>query len=338
MARPPLEHHRWDFEVVAATGPRFASFRPYVPTANGGGTVAFVAEHRDGTTGLYRWERSTLRALAPPLRATRFYSHPALDEEGSLCVYAEAEGAQHLLLWLPEEARSVARTGLELASLGPLGPTLRAGVAALRGRLPDGAEGLFLADARGLRCVAREGALRAIQGLPLSMPEGALLFRAEREDGTEGLYLARDGAPRALLETGSHFASLGRFPYATREGEALTAATLRGGGAGLFALRDGGVRAVVPPDAGFETVRGGLLDARGGSYFYATREGAPLALFAREGERYERLLGLGDAWEGSTLAEFALNPVSLGGPGHLALRVALADGRERVLSARRRAQ
>jgi hypothetical protein len=83
----------------------------------------------------------------------------------------------------------------------------------------------------------------------------------------------------------------------------------------------------------FASYRGALIDEAGRVVFCATPAGGALDIYRGPDPKEDRVLGVGDACAGSTVAEFALNPVSINAAGHFAVRVRLADGRGLVLRA-----
>jgi hypothetical protein len=77
-------------------------------------------------------------------------------------------------------------------------------------------------------------------------------------------------------------------------------------------------------------VRGALVDDEGNVVFFATPKGGALGVY----DGAERLIvGVGAPAFGARVVDFALNPASINADGHLALRVALDDGREVIARA-----
>jgi len=67
--------------------------------------------------------------------------------------------------------------------------------------------------------------------------------------------------------------------------------------------------------------------------FIATPRGGTLGLFAGPDPVADRILALGDPLFGSTVTEFASNPVSVNAAGQVAVRVRLTEGRQLILRA-----
>lgn len=168
-----------------------------------------------------------------------------------------------------------------------------------------------------------------------TMCNGRVAFRADRSSGEPAVFLWDDGRVEEIAR-GGPFHGLpivtgdGLVVYRSgdrlcRDGETLAqgalnafpCATPRGR---VAFVRDGG------GDERFASVRGLLVNDAGAEVRIATPHGGRLGVYAPE-----RILGLGDPFEGSTITDFALNPVSINERGQLAIRVTLASGAEHVL-------
>lgn len=179
---------------------------------------------------------------------------------------------------------------------GPLGPTMnnRGDVA---WRSDDGVHLNQTTLARG-----------HIEGLPVVNDAGSVAFRTTLPDGRHAIYL--DDRLVAAAP------ALGRFPSLNHRGVVGFVSPQ-----GVHRWRDGTVDTL---HEGWD-YRGALVDDEGRVVFYATPPGATLGIYAR-GERV-----LGDGFDGTTILEFALNPVSINAAGELVVRVRLADGRQLIL-------
>ncbi len=186
-------------------------------------------------------------------------------------------------------------TGLDF---GPAGPTINArGDIAARAR--DGSvEVIVLATARGLEVVARGG---HYEGLAVVLDDGRVVFH-ERGEGLRGVPWQREGMQR-FFGANNH----GQVAVATQSGIWLDE-----------------VRLI---SRGFVSHRSAALDDLGHVVHASTAAGGKLGVYAGK----ERLVGLGDALEGSTVTDLAFNQASLRPDGRLAVRVALADGRGLIL-------
>jgi hypothetical protein len=150
------------------------------------------------------------------------------------------------------------------------------------------------------------------EGLPVLSASGAVVYRS---DG--GIWM--DG--RLVVPNGDQFGELGRFPSVNDDGVIAFAATT-----GVYMVSGGAIVTVVSD--GFESYRGALVDGSGGVVFYATPIGGTLGVYRGA----KRLIGIGDKAFGSEVVEFALNPVSINRHGQLAIRVALAEGRQLLVT------
>ena len=109
------------------------------------------------------------------------------------------------------------------------------------------------------------------------------------------------------------------------------AATLRDAGGGIFVARDGEI-AAIQTDGAFESYRGALISDVG-VVRIATPRGGSLGLFSGPDPDTDRIVAVGDPLFGSTVEEFAANPVSVNAVGQVAVRATLADGRGFILRA-----
>jgi hypothetical protein len=193
---------------------------------------------------------------------------------------------------------------------------------------------IFAGDGTAVTTVAdTEGGWSGFHGLPVIDARGTVVFRADRENGVQGIYAGRGGSIETLAETGDVFETLAFFP-STNDGETVAfAATLQTGGAGIFTVDQGQIVQVLDTEGEFESCRGALISSAGEVVCIATPRGGSLGLFAGPDPHADRILALGDPLLGSTLAEFAANPVSVNGHGHVAVRATLADGQQIILRA-----
>lgn len=295
--------------------------------------MAFQAALRGGGSGVYAGGGPAIATVAESAsgRFSEVCSHPDINRDGSACFYATtASGACALFLVRGGEVIEVA------APAGPLGPTMNeAGTVAFRADAGEGGGGIFIASGAGaVATIARAtGRFSGFHGLPVINRAGTVAFRADLGSGGEGIYVADGERVTAVIETGGDFSGLGAFPVINDAGTVAFCATRRAGGSGVFTSRGGRIETV--PDTGgpFGSFRGVLLDNSGRTVFYATPRGGTLGVFFGPDPNADCLLSVGSPLSGSTVEEFALNPVSINGAGQLAIRVALADRREFILRA-----
>jgi len=220
----------------------------------------------------------------------------------------------------------------------PLGPTMNeASAIAFRASTTGGAEraeGIFLFEGGVVATIAdTTGRFARFHGLPVVAGDGTVVFRADVEGGGEGVYLGDGTTVTAIAETGRLFRGFGFFPFANEAGAVTFCASLQAGGAGVFTVENGELIAAIDTSGHFESFRGALLDGAGRLVFYATPRGGELGLFAGPDPETDCLLGVGSPLFRSTVAGFALNPVSINDAGQLAVRVALLDERQLIVRA-----
>ena len=318
--------------VIATTEEQFSGFAPYVAAVNDLGMVAFQAALRDGGSGVFTGSGEVSAEVVGPDVLAAVTSHPDLNLAGETSFYGDLPGRPGCLRAPRRETADDRGYGGRLSSVGPLGPTMNeAGTVAFRADLGSGTSAIFVGDAADVTTVAdTDGDWSRFHGLPVIDRGGGVVFRADREDGVEGIYSARQGTIRAVVEVGDVFERLALFPSVNDHGTVAFAATLRGQGTAILTADDGLIT-VVDSKGEFEEFRGALIDGAGSLVRIATPRGGSLGLFSGPDPKTDRILAIGDHLFGSTVTDFASNPVSINAIGHLAIRASLADGRQLIL-------
>ena len=146
----------------------------------------------------------------------------------------------------------------------------------------------------------------------------------DHKGGGQGIY----AGTQAVVESGELFRDLGRFPSQNDAGTVAFCASLTHGGEGIFTVTGGKIATVVDGSV-FESFRGALINNAGTVVFLATPPGGELGIYTLTG----RVLARGQEMFGSTVADLAVNPVSLNQSDQLAIRVGLADQRQLIVRA-----
>jgi hypothetical protein len=322
--------------VIATTGGRFSQFAPYVASVNDAGTVAFQAALPDGGSGVYAGAGGSIEEVVGPALVDAVTSHPDLNNAEEVSFYGDLlGGGQAVFLLRDARLEPIAGTDGPFASIGPFGPTMNeAGAVAFRADSAPGVSGIFAADGDGVVTVAdTQGPWRGFHGLPVITGDGSVVFRADRKDGVAGIYAGRGGSIATAAEAGAVFESLGRFPSANENGAVAFAATLRAGGSGIFTADGSEITRPQDAEGTFESYRGALITNAGTVVWIATPRGGSLGLFAGPDPDADRIVACGDPLLGSTVEEFASNPVSVNSAGQVAIRATLTDGRQVILRA-----
>ncbi|MEO8462319.1 MAG: choice-of-anchor tandem repeat NxxGxxAF-containing protein [Chloroflexota bacterium] len=294
--------------------------------------VAFQATSRDGSSGVYSGSGGPVSTVADSASGllTSVISHPDINALGIVTAYATLGSGGRGVVRVHDGQITVAAM-----DAGPLGPTINdAGTVAFRTD-DAGPTGIFVVDDE-VRSVAESGLVfRRFHGLPVINHSGLVVFRADRAAGGEGVYVGDGGPPIPIVETGNLFTGFGDFPTLIDDGTVAFSARLRSGGSGVFVAAESSVKTVIDTSGAFESFRGVLLDATSGVIFHGTPKGGRLGVFSGPEPERDRLIGLGEPFDGSTIVDFALNPVSMNGVGQVALRVRLEDDRQLILRADR---
>jgi hypothetical protein len=123
------------------------------------------------------------------------------------------------------------------------------------------------------------------------------------------------------------------FPSANESGTVAFAAKPPRWGRGIFTANEDEIVQVIDTEGVFDSIRGALISGDGEVVICGTPRGGSLGLFSGPDSDAERILALGDALCGSSVEDLAANPVSVNTQGNVAVRAALADGRQLILRA-----
>ena len=317
---------------LAWTGDRYRDFTPYVASMNDNGVVAFQAALSDGASGVFIGRGGAIEAILGvdgPCAAA--VSHPDIDRNSSLCFYGSLPSGDPAVFFVrADRVAAIARTR------GPLGPTMNdEGVVAFRVDQDSGVSAICTARVGGPINIIADTSDRfeAFHGLPVINSRGSVAFRADLRAGGQ-MIGASDGAGcTTLVTTGDGFAALGNFPDMNDAGAVAFAATLPSGKTGIFLATGSAVLPVIDSRGPFESLRSALVNNEGTIVFAATPRGGRLGVFCGPDPVTDRIIEIGVPLFGSAVADFALNPVSMNNAGQLAIRVALADGRQAIVRA-----
>lgn len=326
------------FTHIADIADQFSNFSPYVASVNNDGVIAFQASLRGGGSGVFRWHKEVLTSVVnnqhPLLEA--ICSHPDINGQRQVCFYAiSPRGETGVYLVEDGDCLPIAQADDYFAMIGPLGPTMNEiGQVAFRADLKPRASGIFRGDTEAVQLIASTSdQFTAFHGLPVITEGGQVIFRADLQGGGRGIFTGDGATLTALVETGDTFSELGLFPTCNTAGMVLFNATLATGEAGIFTLTPATMDLTQVVEAGpqFASFRGGLLGVDGPLVFYGIPHGGKLGIYKVNGYANDPLLAIGNPLLGSTIAEFALNPVS-GNEYQFVARVRLVDGKQLILN------
>jgi hypothetical protein len=330
--RDLLDAGSYTLTPIADTSDGFAEFTPYVASVNNYGVVAFQAIVAGGGSGVYTGSGTLISTVVDSATGplSNVSSHPAINQSESVCFYASFKSGGRGVVQV-RDGRII--TVAEKA--GPLGPTMNDdGTVAFRAESRSGQSGVFSGNGGRVTTIAETGDfLSGFHGLPVINRSGAVAFRADLKAGVQGIHVGDGGPITTVAETGDFFGDLGHFPMIDDAGTVVFCATLHGGGSGVFTVSNGEITTVIDTSGPFESFRGVLLNNSGRIIFYATPRDGELGVFTGPDPLSDCLLHLGASLFGSTIVDFALNPVSINDVGQVAIRVKLANEMEFVLRA-----
>jgi len=318
-----VPHARYELEVVATLDDDWCDFRPYVPSIDDAGHVAFQVTRRDGSSVVAMIGADGRRAIVPcPLHVL---SHPALGGDDAVSFFARKDNGQSVLVAGLRSNPII----VESTNVGPLGPTMNtSGAVAFRGRDPNGVAAVFVANGRETTEIASADS-EEFTGLPVIVGDGSIIFRLgnsiERSSG---------GERELVIATNASFRNLGRFPDVN---DACTVVFVAGTSerSGVFAARDGSIRTIVDDRGDYRRFRGALVADDDHVVFFATTDGGSLGVFTGPDPVADKVIAIGDELARSTVTDLALNPVSRNRHGDLAIRLELANGAQAIVRAHR---
>jgi hypothetical protein len=317
---------------IADTSAAFADFTPYVPAVNDRGVVAFQAAVRDGGSGVFAGSGEAIAAVVelPAGEYREVISHPDIDDLGSVCLYASSRESRREAIRVDD-----GRITVIAHDAGPLGPTMSSnGSVACRVDLGSGRAAILAMHGGFLTEIAATAAVfSAFWGLPVINRTGSVVFRADLKAGGQAVCVGDGALLATVAETGAAFTGIGQFPTMNDAGAVAFCATLEGGRSGVYIASAGDIVTVIDGASPYESFRGVLLDNAGRVVFYATPRGGELGVFAGDDPQRDCIVGLGASRFGSSVVDFALNPVSINGAGQIAIRLKLADGRQFIVRA-----
>lgn len=338
----PLKHlsqvRPFTLSLIVDTSDQFSDFSPFVVSINNEGTVAFQATLRKGGAGVFTGKDGQITMVADTTSGlfSNFCSHPDINSNESLSFYADLKsGGQGVVLISDGQMITLADTGGPFKSIGPLGPTMNdQGKVAFRSGMKSELSGIFSGGRGSMTTVADTGGLfSGFQGLPVINSNGTVVFRADLKDGGQGIYTGSGGSLAIIADTSSRFRDLALFPIINDKETVAFGAALKSGGAGIFTVTGGKTTTVVDTNGPFESFRGVLINNAGSIVFYATPRGGELGIYSGPDPLADRIVSIGEPWFDSTVADFALNPVSMNDVGQVAIRVRLASDRQVIIRA-----
>jgi len=317
---------------IAETGGPLRDFGPYAAALNEAGTVAFRADLVSGGVQIFVGMGGTLEPIALPPGV--LIGHPEINATGNLSLLIQEPAANPCCWLLPMMGgKAQAHGSSEIAAVGPRGPVMNEqSQAVFCARLYSGAEGLYLMADGSLEAIATTGEqFLAFPGLPVINQAGDCTFCAERRGGGRVILRRRGAALTEVAATGGAFCELGAFPSLDEAGRVAFTGRLQNGLPGAFLWSEGELRQLAISAVPFASLRSALLHGADGLVLCATPRGGELGVYRVDGASARRILGLGDPFAGSTIADFALNAVSINAAGQIALRLRLANGRQFIL-------
>jgi hypothetical protein len=323
---------------VADTNGQFSDFSSYVASINNDQVIAFQATLKNGVSGIFASKSDQIDLVLDSTKSNlkQFYSHPDINFDRRSCFYATNRlGDQGVYCNYDHGLITLASTRNTFKCIGPLGPTMNEeGKVAYRANFVSGGRGIFIGSHEA-RIVVADTCDRFddFQGLPVINNLGTVVFRADLKNGEKGIFIRNGELLEVVVDTTGGFSDLGLFPMVNDSQTVAFNAALEAGGSGIFTATHGKITKVVDANDYFESFRGVLINNPGKIIYYATPKNGSLGIYCGEDPITDRIISIGDSLLGSTIVEFALNPVSINDRNQLAIRIKLADNTQLIVRA-----
>jgi hypothetical protein len=269
--------------VLAQNKAGITDFRPYVPSINDAGVVAFQATLEDGHTAVLTHDGSGVTTVATTVSANSpvqcFSSHPDINSAGQICIYAHMTRGHDAVVMLEPDGRLL-HTPVDgpLTGIGPLGPTMNeSGGVAFRFTSAQGLASIGVWQDGHWRSTAQIGTQAGHQTSTPTANTSGVVTRPSQPIGGD----ARPDASNAAASS-VRFSAFDGLPVVNAAGDVAFRADRSDGLQGVFLAR-GGQTPVPVITTGSEIsalARFTILNDRGQIAFAATMaDGEPVLFF-----------------------------------------------------------
>ncbi|WAC73053.1 hypothetical protein OU995_26695 [Roseateles sp. SL47] len=226
--------------VLAQNNAGIKDFRPYVPSINDAGVVAFQATLEDGHTAVLTHDGSGVTTVATTVSANSpvqcFSSHPDINSAGQICIYAHMTRGHDAVVMLEPDGRLL-HTPVDgpLTGIGPLGPTMNeSGGVAFRFTSAQGLASIGVWQDGHWRSTAQIGTQAVpLTSTPTANTSDAATRPSQPIDGDAGPDASNAGASNV------RFSAFDGLPVVNAAGDVAFRADRSDGLQGVFLARGG---------------------------------------------------------------------------------------------------
>lgn len=317
---------QYTFTRIADTSGEFNSFGFF--SINDSGAVAFQAtvDGAGGGGGIYSGSGGAITTIADgnDFRPNVFGQFPSINNSGTVAFTAQPyDGGVGIYTGDGGAISTAAFTGGPLLLLWE--PSLNdSGVVAFRGMLDNGVHGVYSVSGDVKTTIADNGGEFDGFGDFVSINNsGVVAFRASLDAGGAGFFIGSGGATTTIAETGGLFANLLGAPSINDSNAVAFLGELTSGGQAIYS-NSGGTSTLITDTLGtFSGLGAPVINNSGSVFFGAVTNAGALEFYVDS----TRVIGSGDALDGSTVTNLNYFGDVLSNTGSVAFYAELADGR-----------
>lgn len=322
--------------IVEFTGPFESTGTP--AALNDSGQVAFGASF-NGQPGIFVGNGGPITTVADTSGDFNFFgftsiagnglvSYFGIKKDGTAGFYAGPNGAITLI---DDAGGAVAGFGGDTHS-STSGPFTTFHVFT-----PGGGQRIFTTTGGALTPIAdNSGEFDTFDVDPHVNASGQVAFHARRDNGVDGIFVGSGGTPTLIADTAGQFAFLSSTPGINDNGDVVFGALLDNFSDGIFIGNGGSVSTFLDssgpfaPGIGFGPL---AINNQGQVAFFGTLDSGESGLFVGSDPVRDRVLLIGQAFDGSFVTNISIFGDYFNNAGQLAFTVDLEDGRQQVLLA-----
>ena len=341
FATPAVAQSRYTFTRIADTSAFAGGIR--APAAlNDAGQVAFVGAPTEGVTGVFVGSGGDIITAADTTRTFLFFGFPGINGLGQATYFGRKSnqhsgyyaGLDGAVTFVEDRGAIHGFPGDVFSSPSGSFTTANAVLS-----LPRSAQAIVRSEGgRAIRVVDTSSSFQVLDQDPRVNAAGLVAFHAIRRDFSEGIFVGKGGALTAIADTSGPFLFFSDSPAINDPGDVLfQAGVIASDGnliTGLFLSRHGEIRTLLDSTGAFQLFGNTpALNAKGQIAFVGTTYDDVEGIFTGGDPVADRVIAVGDAFDGSTVSALDTFWSSLNNAGQIAFVVELADGRTGVYRA-----
>lgn len=318
---------QYNFTRIADTSGEFSEFGFFA--INDSGTVAFQAI-RAGGGGIYTGSGGPITTIAD---GNDFLPHvfgqfPAINNSGTGAFIAQPYNGG---MGIYTGSGGAISTAVFTSTDGPFRlldePAINdSGTVAFRSMLKNGASGIYSASGGVTTTIAEDDGEFESFGRYVSINgSGVVAFQASPDTGVTGIYTGSGGATTTIAESGSLFSSLNAnaAPSINDSGTVAFLGELTGGGQAIYSGSGGSLTLIADTFGAYSALGAPIINNSGSVFFGVLTNAGALEFYVDSA----RVIGTGDALDGSTVTNLNYFGDVLSNTGSVAFFAELADGR-----------